>query len=219
MEANNLRGFDKIGEIYNRELNRFLRKVREGEQTWVYLQVALTLFTIAFFVVAAIRPAATTIAGLVGEVKKKEALTRQMMIKINSLVEAQSNYALLQSEAETVNSVLPLAFDVARANAQFYGIAMRNSINLDSLTAPDLKFFALSREGERGDVEGMDFNMSVSGDYPYLLSFLSDIGKNRRMTEIETINISSPKKQLDDQLEKLKIGIKISLSGKIFYWR
>ncbi len=202
-------GSSLIGN-YNRRLSRFIRLTREKEETWNYIQVSLTLFTIAFFVLVAIRPAITTIAGLVGEIKKKEVLTRQMMVKINSLVEAQSNYALMQAEIDVLDSCLPLEFDIARANAQIYGLAGETGMTVKGLNVPELKFFKRSREGEKGGLEEMGLNLSLSGDYEKLTPFLAGVNSLRRLTDFTGYTIAVP-----EEGGQLKLGI----SGKLLYWK
>ena len=59
-----------------------LVKLYDKKQSWVYTSLILTVLTISFFMIFALRPTLLTIASLFGEIRQKEEAVEELDRKI-----------------------------------------------------------------------------------------------------------------------------------------
>ncbi|MGB9637645.1 MAG: hypothetical protein ACPLY7_02490, partial [Microgenomates group bacterium] len=98
-----------IKEKYQQQQRYFVRlpKISYTVKTRSIIWPAITIFTVSFFLVAAIKPTLTTIAQLNREIKDKEEASRQLQKKINALITAQENYAKNSDNLILLDQALP----------------------------------------------------------------------------------------------------------------
>jgi len=216
---------DLLGK-YQKGLNQAIKKYREKEEVWKYTEASLTLFTIAFFVIFAIRPAVTTISGLVGEIKEKELISSKMRKKINAIIEAQEEYALYQQRVSLVDSFLPPNLNVAQGLAQVIGAAGETRLPAEGVSVSEFELnnqvAAKAVSGKSGTKKTVSekssqlgevkFNFGSTGDYSDLREFISRLIKTRRWIEISQYQIG--KSQDEDNTSQLKLTI----NGKLYFW-
>ena len=94
---------------YHRYHRYFLstRALYKKRAVVVYTGIILTLATITFFALFAIKPTVTTIASLVKEINSKKVVDQKLQTKINSLRQAQTNYSLISDKLVLIDQVLP----------------------------------------------------------------------------------------------------------------
>ncbi len=202
-----------------------LTQVAKQETTWKYVEVSLTLFTIAFFVIFAIRPAVSTISGLVGEIKEKEATSLAMKRKINAIIEAQENYARYQREIGLIDSFLPSDFSLAQGLAQVLGSAGEARVVLETVNLPELTFAGgsnlkartiVTSKGSNREVsvlKGINFSFSANGDYQRLRQLLNQLVNTRRWIEVSRYRIGLPKEK------ERGAELRLVVDGRVYFWR
>lgn len=207
--------------ITREKAEKIISRAREKAEIWRYIEVSLTLFVIAFFVIFAIRPAATTIAGLVGEIKEKEVISLKMRQKINAVVLAQEAYAGVQEKIGPLDSFLPTNFNLAQGLAQFAGPALESGVSAEAAGVSELAIageLATTKEAKEKPKEkqsnllSFDFNFRAKGEYKRLLDFFRAALSSRRWFEISQYQIAKPQKKEETE------NLILNLSGKMFYW-
>jgi len=213
---------------YQKELSQAIKKYQEKEEVWKYAEVSLTLFVIAFFVIFAIRPAVTTISGLVGEIKEKELISLKMKRKINAIIAAQEEYALCQQRVSLVDSFLPSDLNVTQGLTQVIGVAGETKVLAEGVNVSefDLNGRTVSKpktskksntrkrasSQKRSQLGELKFNFASSGDYSNLREFINRLIKVRRWIEISQYQIAS------SQEENNSSQLKLTINGKLYFW-
>lgn len=185
----------------------------------MFLEILLSLTTISFFALFALRPTALTITELLQEIKAKEETIDKMDQKIRNLDAAETLYdseprlALLDAALPDIPS--PEAF--AR---QLEGLAARSGASVNSLVMDNVLLVG-SREIQvvSTDVtplpEGSGeivFSLNVLGEFESLSRFLTDLERLQRPIKVDyaIINVA--------QLEQGRV-LTLSVTGRIPYFK
>jgi len=205
---------------YRRKLEKAIQDYRAREEFWRYLEVALTLFTITFFIVVAIRPAAVTISSLVGQIKQREEVDLKLKKKINAIIIAQERYAQIQEKADLIDSFLPTKFRIGQGLSQVIGSAGQAQVSVGGVNVNDTDLArgivpeVEKRKKEKGvaaNLIGLGFDFKSRGGYSQLKDFIKQLFQVRRWLEVSQYRIS---KNEDEEGGVLNF----SLQGKMFYW-
>ncbi len=207
---------------YTGKAKKKVDKYAEKEKTWYYTEVILTLFTISFFVIFAIRPAVITISGLVGEVQRKKELSKRMKQKINKVIIAQEQYSLVQKNWQLLASFLPSEFDLPQGIAQVAGSAQESNVNLNTMSFADLDFVKQELKSSKKDIEtdnknleGLNFSFKTKSDLEVLKNFISQLNQSRRWTQIGNYQLSKPSRRGKEEAS----GIDLLVNGFWLFWQ
>jgi len=200
---------------YKEKLGKNLEKTFQKESNWQYTEVILTLFVVAFFVLFAIRPAVVAISGLIGEIEDKKNLTQEMGLKINNIILAQEQYALVQEKHQVIESFLPSDFNLGTGLAQVLGTAKDGQVSIQNLGISDLE--VIEQEKKKGNLAGVKFNFSTEGGYQDLKAFIKQLTETRRWTQLDQYQILEAKRERGETVEEA--GLNLVVSGQILYWR
>jgi hypothetical protein len=132
--------------IQIQQIYKYLRRRREDQKFLNYIELSATFILISVFLFFAIKPTATTIFSLLGEIKSKQLYTSQMKAKIISVVEAQDLYSQVQEKYYVVESSLP-------DKPRFY----QSALNLSSIS-----------QKSATSLEQINFNLSMTAKLFYL---------------------------------------------------
>jgi len=189
-----------------------LGKITQKKQVQSLAWLSLTLLTITFFAMAAIRPTLVTIARLNREIKDKKAASQQLQNKINSLIAAQNTYTknvdylpLLEAALPAKNQFPQLAYFFEEA-ASSTGVIIKNvafeKINVTPETSAKAK--------AQGTGNTFLFTVIANGDYFGLSRFLQSLESSRRIIMINSTSFGTSKKSDETSLT-------LSLSGQVFF--
>ena len=181
------------------DLSRFYQK----KQVRVYTGLVFSLITIVFFLIFAIRPTLVTITGLIKEIKDKKEVTEKLENKISQLTSAQAEYQQIQKELYLVDEALPVNANFPLLALQLEALARKDALKIGSLQYEKI---ALRTEGlkaanikDKGDlhkiIPGVGFNLSVSGDYSQLKTFIGNLLSLRRSILLDDYSIQSKSKE------------------------
>ncbi|RLC32718.1 hypothetical protein DRH13_01255 [Candidatus Woesebacteria bacterium] len=166
----------------------------------VFLELLLTLATVSFFAVFALKPTLLTVIELLKEIETKEETVEKMNTKIQNLQQAQVLY--LQEEAKIVLLATAIPDNPAPDLfvRQIEGLATSYPVNLLGVTIGEVTLLGEEREvrsrDERQplpeDSKGITFSISIAGNYQELVNFLAALENMRRPVKIDAVNIISP---------------------------
>lgn len=182
-------------------------------------QVILSLFTISFLVVFALRPTLDTIFQLLAQVRTQQAVTVQLETKIQALVQAQNNWNQIQDRISLVDDALPVQPKPDSFLQQVEGLLVTHNLSLSAfseenvvLSGKDLRKPEVINAGDgnphRLDLPGtkpISFSFSVIGSHSDLMGFLHDLEMLRTIVRIDSFSES-----LGSSNEKNKIVLKVS---------
>jgi len=190
----------------------------------IFLELLLSLTTVIFFLVFALKPTVITVINLYKDVKAKEALVALMDQKIDDL---QKAYSLLNAQADKI----PLIFSSVPQNPspetlirQIEGLAGQTSVNLsnvsveeEALVSQDSAPSANTQNAPAGEEKLSSsgkfifFSTKVSGDYSQISQFLKNLENLRRPISFQSIKISTV------QTEGITNNLSTLVSGKAPY--
>jgi hypothetical protein len=194
---NNTNSFSKLSPLFT-----YLSKQRENRKFIRSLEISATFILISFFTFFAIKPTILTISKLIGDIKAKEILVKELKKKIDDVIVSQDLFSQVQEKYSLVESSLPTSPGFYQATSQIVGLTEKNQIYLDKIS------YSINN--------GNYFTTSISTSSSFLsaTSLLSELLQNRRLLEINQVSFSLKK----DSLNNTGNMIDISVPLNIYYW-
>lgn len=171
-----------------RETLRALLEKRDDIRA--YLGILLSLFTVSFFGIFALRPTLTTIGELVSQINTQRETLATLDQKVKNLDTARVNLQKIRADLPVLDQALPTLADphlVVRQMETLAGSEGVTPVNISIGKTPILGAAAESK------AQTYPFSFTFQGDAPNILSFLDNLKTLRRIVAINevTINIKS----------------------------
>lgn len=207
-QMNKLKIFKKIKK-YQDSANKSLNEYAKDNENWRYLEVIITLLSITFFIVFAIRPTVITIADLVGEINEKKELTQQMQQKIDLIIIAQNEFALVQGSRDLLESYLPTKFAISQGIAQMAGASMNSNLPVKHVSVSSIDDMI----NPTRDFSGLEFDFSSDGNYQELRLFLGELDSVRRWVDVNRFQIKA-----SEERDHPPGFLNFNFRGQFNYW-
>jgi len=185
--------------------------------TRAYMGFILTLFTVSFFALFAIRPTANTIVELLRKIDDGKYTNKKLAEKITALSAAQNTYFELIDDVGVVDDALPNEAAIDSYVKQLENMILASRLKI--LTTRIDRFRLNDKRG--GDdktlvtefipAEGVRVGIAAEGSFEEVSDLLEKIHLIRRITTIEAINISST----SEEENKLMV----SIQAKTYYFK
>lgn len=168
-----------------------------------YFTLVASIFLIAFFLLAALSPTFSTILGLVKKIDDQKKTIAMMDAKINSLVMAQENYALVEPKLSLLDKAIPVASQPDEIFKDFYRVASASGLVMGPVSISDL---AINKEatGSAGALS-LRFVTNIAGNQSAVDGFLKKIEMLPRIMRMQTISYGAT-------------ASKVDLSGVAYYY-
>ncbi len=192
---------------------RFLQSPQGKSLAWL----SLSVFTVAFFLIVAIKPTIITITKLIKEIEEKEAAILLLDKKIGSLVTAQKIYAENGQRLPMLDQALPEKSEFPWLANFLDSVALSSQVELSSLSFEkiNLNFVPSAKESEKPPPYRLvNFSTNAEGDYLNLKNFVSFLEGSRRLILIELAKVSETKKKDE---EKINTTLQLNISGVMFF--
>ncbi len=164
----------------------------------IYLELTLSLLTVTFFSIFAIRPTIITIISLNKEIKSKTETSLALKQKIKDL---QSINIALQKEAANIQLIDQAVPDNSMTEVfvkQIEQISTENSMKILGLSASDIMIIGTNTKTKKKDVselsgnaDELPFNFSATGNYKGIINTLTSFEKLRRPIKMDSFVINS----------------------------
>jgi Tfp pilus assembly protein PilO len=194
---------------YQEKINTRLTEYAENKNSWRHMEVIITLLSITFFIIFAIRPAVLTISGLIGEINEKKETSKKMQSKINSVIIAQEEFALVQGKREILESYLPSKFSIIQGIVQIAGAASDSNLEINQMNIRGIE----NMISPGNEFSGLEFSYSSKGEYDQLKTFIKDLSLVRRW-----IDVSSYQVNLADEKDQPVNILNFNVRGDFNYW-
>lgn len=166
----------------------------------VFLELLLTLATVSFFAVFALKPTLLTVIELLREIETKEETVEKMNTKIQNLQQAQTLYIQEEARITLLETTIPDNPTPDLFVRQIEGLATSYPINLLGVTLGEVTLLGEEKEKRARDErqplpensKGIAFSISIAGSYQGLVNFLAALEDMRRPVQIDAVNILSP---------------------------
>jgi hypothetical protein len=199
-------------------LLEYLKKRQEDKKFLKSIEIAFTFIVVSFFLIFAIKPTATTISALIGEIKSKQILVKEMRAKINNIVIAQDNFSKVQERYTVVESSLPGSPRYYYSANQLRLSSQLSQINLDKLS------FNVEENTDKKDkpinpnLESYSVSISQNSDFTSIVDFITRLQDSRRLLDINPINLSL-KLSKDKESSPSASGVNFGLNSRLYFWQ
>lgn len=185
----------KTGYHYRRYLLR-LRSVYQQPVAKASLGLILTLLTISFFGLFAIRPTLITIAKLIKELKEAQKTNQILEKKVNNLTQAQFTYAAVEDYLAYVNRSLPKKAEFNRLATEINFLAFNHNLLLSSASFEEFELLELDNK-----LKTLKFRISVAGGFTDIKNFLKDLANLDRIVNIDSVAFSTKTEIAEAQVQ------------------
>ncbi|MCX6724676.1 MAG: type 4a pilus biogenesis protein PilO [Candidatus Shapirobacteria bacterium] len=188
---------------YFTDLGRFY----QTKKARTYVGIILSILTVTFFVIFAIKPALATIAQLIKQTKDQKLVVGELEKKITSLSQAQNEYLAVESDLYLVDEALPQESQVPLLIKQLETLAYQSGVDIGRLriNEVDLK----KTDSPKTEKQPLSFNFTALGSYANLKNFLSSLSTLRRIILVESFSFQ---KGTDE-----KSGLSLNLAAKAWF--
>lgn len=185
-------------------------RLYQQKKVRVYTELVLSLLTVSFFLFAAIKPTAVTIAGLVKQIEDQKVINEKLQLKINDLTTARKEYLAIQPKLNLLDQALPADEQVTMLAKELEALARQAGVTINSLQFDKIDLVQVTPE-VTDEPQKISFRLSLSGSYDQLRSFLQSLESLRRLISLQAFGFQTDKK------EKEKISL--SLNGVTYYFK
>ena len=195
--------------------HKTFKQLAKTPQSRSFAWASLTILTICFFLLAAIRPTLITVAKLSREIKEKKEADKKLDEKIRSLVAAQNIYAKYSDKIFLLEKALPQENEFPNLVQLLENTAQFSQVEISSLAFSRIIFSGnLSRNTKDVSTSrSIEFSLVVKGEYLNLMKFLLSLENSMRLINLESTLFSEAKGKIEEELPKLSLNI----SGRAFY--
>lgn len=161
--------------------------VIKSKKTASYFTLTLSLISLSFFGLFAIRPTLITATSLLRSVSDLKKLNTEYENKISSIIKAQGQYEQIRDDLHLLNDALPPNATFGKLAKNIEKFAQNSNITLTQLTIDTVPVSTPSGSGKMHD---FGFTLASKGDYPSLMSFLTHLLHWRRIVSINSLQFS-----------------------------
>jgi len=181
------------------------------------LSVVLSLFIISFFILVALRPTLTTIAGLNKTIDESESTLKKLENKARTLQTISNQWDENAQYLGVVNSAIPIdGAQYKELTNSLEAAAILSGSRLTSLTlGPVLTYSSIADpySGKGRVVVKVPLSMRVSGGFSSIEGYLKQIARMDRLVGIDSLAFSRDTQKNNG----VDTGISFNISGYVYY--
>lgn len=184
---------------YNRYFRRLTDAYTNVPAVRVSVELLLTLFTISFFVIFALRPTINTISDLVSQIRSQEEIKTKLEQKITNLARAQELWTREKAKVSLIEQAIGKTPEPDIYIKQVEKLAVSKGLSISFLKVEEVGLKGEVKNKEQNkpkktkSTDFIDTAVSVTGSYGSLLSFLEGLENLRRTINVTSISFVSTK--------------------------
>lgn len=179
----------------------------KSKKTASYLTLTLSLLSLSFFGIFAIKPTITTAVSLTKNIQDLRDLKQQYEDKIGNLIRAQSEYEKIRSDLAYLDTAIPANASFTKLVQAVERFADKEDVTINQFQIDTVPVSTLSSSSK---MYNFGFNLSVSGKYPSLTSFISHLLNWKRIVTINSFDFSK-------EISTPGANLRFTLKGTAFY--
>lgn len=177
--------------IFSRPVvNKAYRRITplvESKKTASYFTLTLSLFTLSFFGLLAIRPTLITAISLMKKVADLRKLYVDYENKIGSLIRAQSEYEQIRSDIFLITDALPSHSSFSKLAKAVEKFATQENFLINQFQIDPVP---ISNPDPGGKLYNYGFSLVGTGRYSAIASFLNHLVNTRRIINIKSLEFT-----------------------------
>lgn len=179
----------------------------KSKKTASYFTLTLSLLSLSFFGIFAIRPTITTAVSLTKNIQDLKKLNLQYEDKIGSLIRAQTEYEKIRNDLPLIDTAIPANASFSKLVKAVERFADRENVTIGQLQIDTVPVSTLSSSSK---MYSFGFNLSVFGKYPSLTSFISHLLYWKRITTVSALDFSK-------EVSTPGANLQLTLRGTAYY--
>lgn len=183
---------------YSRYFKRLSEAYAHQPVVRASMELLLTLFTISFFSLFALRPTLNAISELVATIQSQQEIQQRLQKKLNDLSQAQSSWNQNQTKVALLDEALPKDPRPDTYIQQIERLAINKGLTVSFLKVDEViikgQTSTKQPKPEKTTIPGtaqMTTSLSVTGAYTNILAFLEDLEKLRRIVNFSSITFGT----------------------------
>ncbi|MBI2028979.1 type 4a pilus biogenesis protein PilO [Candidatus Gottesmanbacteria bacterium] len=185
----------------------------KSKHATAYSMIILSLFTISFFGMFAIRPTLTTITELKRQIDDSKQLNEALQNKINQVIAAQEQYQLIKDFVPAINNALPNRPELASLLRDIENIASEKGATLSAIQVNSITYLPQSTQSgslqtvaENEQPIIIDMTIKLNGTYEQTSAFLQKLLSIRRTVTAQTMELAASS-------EEASLNLVLKLNG------
>lgn len=191
-----------------------IRGLYEQPITQTSVALILTLITVAFFGLAAIRPTLATVSELIKEIEQKRDVDEKLAQKIGALSSVQEEYYAIQDKLPLLETAIPIDRERNLLLLQMEYLAWINNVKIENMRIDPMTVYSKTPEPPEKTTDLFpSFNIILTVAAPDELthrSLLEDISNLDRILRIESVSFSRPEDEEDN-------SVKMTVTVRAYY--
>lgn len=176
--------------IENKKLKSYYARINQivrDEETIAYFMLILSLFSLSFFGIFALKPTFETITRLQKEVADSQDVFDKLQTKGKNLLILQNEYRILEEDLPIVYAALP-----TQVNAPNFLLSIRTLATLNSLQVLNLQITKspLSESESSNKAVTSSFSLVANGSYKNINDFLKRLSTLDRVVIFSNIEVT-----------------------------
>jgi len=174
--------------IYQTKLKKYVDGLTEENRKKIvgYAYIILTLFTVSFFGIFAIRPTIATVSNLQKQYDDNNLVLESLQKKLSALQSLDNQYnGAVQNDLIFVYAAIPQTSKVAFLTRQLEELVYSKSLSLIKLDFGTVEIYPNKKTV--GPIYAFPFNLSVEGEEENINLFLADIINFDRIVELDRV--------------------------------
>jgi hypothetical protein len=169
--------------LFNRVHKRMLPLV-ENTKSASYFTITLTLLSLSFFGLFAIRPTIITVVSLYKSVEDLKKINIEYENKIGSLVRGQAEYEKIRKQIPLIQSAVPLTSSFHKLTSQLEDFTVRSDISINQLQVDGV---AVSKQNPTDKLQKYNFSMITIGSYQNTYTYLQHLLNWKRLVSVNSL--------------------------------
>lgn len=187
---------------YSRYFTKIIDTVNQRPIVKESVKLILSLLTISFLLIFALRPTINTILELLASIKIQKEVTTSLDNKLQSLNQARSIWSSQQEKILTAEQAITSEPKPDSLLQQVEGLVAKHNLSITGFSEEDIQITGVDKQEQRKTsqgkpdlpgTKGIKFSLSVDGPYKSLESFMQDLDNLRLELRIDTFSISQGK--------------------------
>jgi len=191
-------GWKKDYLRYKELFLKILIKYKKREDVRIFLEIFLSIITVTFFSIFALKPTILTISQLLKDNKEKQETINNLEEKIKNISLAQEVHEQNFDKLSMVENAIPNTPTPENLLRQIEGVAYLNSVTLLGSSVNEVTLTGEETKKQKDVIENLpenvkilSFSISVTGSYDSLTRFISNLENLRRPIVFDSLNITS----------------------------
>lgn len=166
------------------------RDENERQKIIAYIYITISLFTLSFFGLFAIRPTIETIVNLNRQLKDNREVLTKIKQKQADLAKLTQDYEAMSSDIALIEKAIPNSPNIPYLSRQIETIALRSNVNLVSLDFGSID----PGEQKSGTLASFPISISVEGNEIDVNVFIRELASMDRLLGFERFTTGRARK-------------------------